>query len=54
MVKQTCLKYIIELKHSLWALQSLKNLKKYHEIFVERIEYLRKAGPKAHVDVVKK
>jgi hypothetical protein len=44
----------IELKYSLWALQSLKNLKKHHKIFVERIEYLRKAGPKAHVDAVKK
>jgi len=43
-----------ELKHTLWALQSPQNLKKYHEVFVERIEYLRKAGPKAHVETVRK
>lgn len=43
-----------ELEHSLWALQSPENLKKHHEVFVEKIEYLRKAGPKAHVEAVKK
>ncbi|MFH1838591.1 MAG: hypothetical protein ABH808_03845 [Candidatus Kuenenbacteria bacterium] len=43
-----------ELKHSLWALQSRENLKKHHEVFVERVEYLRKAGPKVHVETVKK
>ncbi|EKD33331.1 MAG: hypothetical protein ACD_76C00045G0017 [uncultured bacterium] len=43
-----------ELKHSFWALQSQENLKKHHEFFVEKIDYLRKAGPRAHVDAVKK
>lgn len=43
-----------ELEHSLWALQSPENLKKHHEVFVEKIEYLRKAGPKVHVEAVKK
>jgi hypothetical protein len=44
----------MELKYSLWALQSPENLKKYHEIFVEKIEYLRKAGSQAHVEAVRK
>ena len=44
----------VELEHSLWALQSPENLKKHHEVFVEKIEYLRKAGPKVHVEAVKK
>ena len=44
----------VELEHSLWALQSPKNLKKHHEVFVEKIEFLRKAGPKVHVEAVKK
>ena len=43
-----------ELKHDLWALQSPKNLKKYHKIFAERIEYLQKAGPNRHVEAVEK
>lgn len=42
-----------ELKHSLWALQSAENLKKHHELCIEKIAYLRKAGPKAHGDAVK-
>lgn len=42
-----------ELEHSLWALQNPKNLKKHHEVFVEKIEYLRNAGPKVHVEAVK-
>lgn len=42
-----------ELKHSLWALQSLKNLKKHHEVFEEKLEYFRKAGHKMHTDTVK-
>ncbi len=44
----------VELEHSLWALQSPEKLKKHHEVFVEKIEYLRKAGPKVHVEAVKK
>lgn len=43
-----------ELKHSLWALKSPENIKKHHEVFVEKIEYLRKAGPKVHIEAVKK
>lgn len=44
----------LELKHSLWALRSPENLEKYHKVFAEKMEYLRKAGPKAHVRAVKK
>jgi len=44
----------VELEHSLWALQSPEKLKKHHEVFVEKIEYLRKAGPEVHVEAVKK
>lgn len=43
-----------ELKHSLWALQSSKNLKKHHKIFEEKFEYFRKFGNKRHVNAVKK
>ncbi|MBU1778094.1 hypothetical protein KJ992_00305 [Patescibacteria group bacterium] len=43
----------VELEHSLWALQNSENLKKHHKIFEEKIDYLRKAGPKAHVEAVK-
>lgn len=42
-----------ELKHSLWALRNPDNLKKHHKIFVEKIEYLRKAGSKVHAEAVK-
>lgn len=42
-----------ELKHSLWVLQSPENLKKHHEVFEEKFEYLRKAGHKAHANAVK-
>lgn len=44
----------VELEHSLWALQSPEKLKKHHEVFVEKIEYLRKAWPKVHIEAVKK
>lgn len=43
----------VELKHCLWALKSPENLEKHHKFFVEKIAYLRKAGPKAHVKAVK-
>lgn len=43
-----------ELEHSLWALQSPKNLKKHHEVFVDKIEYLRKEGAKVQVETLKK
>ncbi|MFZ2193526.1 MAG: ElyC/SanA/YdcF family protein [Candidatus Moraniibacteriota bacterium] len=42
------------LKHLLWAMQSPENLKKHRELLIEKINYLRKAGPKAHTDAVKK
>jgi hypothetical protein len=42
-----------ELKHSLWALESSENLKKHHELFQEKIDYLRKAGSDVHVEAVK-
>jgi hypothetical protein len=43
-----------ELEHSVWALQNPENLKKHHKVFVEKIEYLRKAGPRAHVEAMQK
>jgi hypothetical protein len=44
----------IELKHSMWALENTQNLKKHHKLFKEKIDYLRKAGPGAHTESVKK
>ena len=49
-----CSSDLAELEHSLWALQSPENLKKHHKVFAERINYLRKAGSKVHVEAVKK
>ncbi len=43
-----------ELEHSLWALKGPENLKKHHKVFAEKIDYLRKAGSKMHVEAVKK
>lgn len=43
-----------ELEHGLWALQSPDNLRKHHEFFAEKIERLRKANPRLHVDEVRK
>lgn len=43
-----------EIKHSLWALKSPHNLKKHHSIFVDKIKYLRKAGPNLQVEELKK
>jgi hypothetical protein len=43
-----------ELRHSLWALQSPQNLKKHHKVFVDKINYLRNAGPEVHIETVKK
>jgi len=42
-----------ELKHSLWALQSQKNLKKHHKLFEEKMDYFRKAGSENHEKAVK-
>ncbi len=44
----------IELKNSLWALESPGNLKKHHKLYKERIDYLRKAGPSIHKEALKK
>lgn len=43
----------VELKQSLWALQSQGNLKKYHEVFEEKLKYFRKSRHKTHTNVVK-
>ncbi len=42
-----------ELKQSLWALKSPKNLKKHHKVFEEKFEYFRKAGLEGHINAVK-
>lgn len=47
-------KEAIETKHSLWALKNSENLKKHHQVFKERIGYLRKAGSKVHTEAIKK
>lgn len=44
----------LELEHSLWALEKLENLEKHRKVFEEKIKYLRKQGPKAHTEAVKK
>lgn len=38
-------KEMAELKHSLWALKNEKNFKKHHDLFVEKLEYLKKFRP---------
>lgn len=43
-----------ELKLSLWALKSSANRKKHHQVFVEKIRYLRKFGPAKHTKAVQK
>lgn len=43
-----------ELRHSLSALKSPENMRKHHEIFIEKFEYFRKMGHKKHTDAVKK
>lgn len=42
-----------EIKHTLWALKSPANLKKHHQVFKERTEYIRKIGG-GQPDAVKK
>ncbi|MFA6161073.1 MAG: hypothetical protein WC766_02720 [Patescibacteria group bacterium] len=44
----------IVLKYDLLALKNPANFKKYHSLFQEKIAYLRKAGPNAHTDALKK
>jgi len=41
------------LRYDLWALKRPGNFKKYHKFFKEKFQFLRKAGPKAHVKAVK-
>ncbi|MBU2565965.1 hypothetical protein KKG46_00195 [Patescibacteria group bacterium] len=43
-----------ELKHIKWALQSPENLKKHHQVFKEKMDFLRKEGTKNHPEAVKK
>jgi hypothetical protein len=38
----------------LLALESPEKLKKHHQIFAEKFEYLRKMGQKRHTEAVKK
>jgi len=40
------------LKHDLWALENPANLKKYHQLFEEKLKFLRKAGPEVHTKAV--
>jgi len=42
----------VGLKYSLWALESLENLKKYNMLYQEKINYFRKVGPDVHVEVM--
>lgn len=41
-----------DIKLALWALKSKANLKKYHQIFQERIEYFRQQGPDKHLQAI--
>lgn len=43
----------LDLKYSLWALQSPENLKKHHKVFEEKMEYIRKAGHKKSISTLK-
>jgi hypothetical protein len=43
----------VALKHAKWALENPKNIKKHHQLFVEKMEFLRKAGPKAHGEALR-
>lgn len=43
-----------ELKYAFWALKSAENLKKYRQIYKERLKFLRKAGTKKHVQAINK
>ena len=40
------------LKHDLWALENTTNFKKYHQLFEEKLRFLRKAGPEVHTKAV--
>lgn len=42
-----------ELNHSLWALQIAENMKKHHEVFVEKIEYMKKVKSKEQVSAMR-
>lgn len=41
----------MELIKALWALEKPENMQKYHELFKERINLLRKADPKDHAKI---
>jgi hypothetical protein len=40
------------IRFDLWALRSQQNLRKHRQFFQKRLEYLRQAGPKNHVEAV--
>ncbi len=42
------------LKLDRWALKNARNLAKHRELFKEKLVFLRKAGPDAHVDAVRR
>lgn len=44
----------VELRHSLWALKSPENLKKHHEMFLEKIEYFRREQVDKNPNVIRK
>lgn len=39
-------------RKDLWALESEENFKKYHQVFEEKLAFLRKAGPKKHEQAI--
>lgn len=41
------------LQHDLWALKTPENLKKYHKLFEKKFEFLRKSGPKVHIQTLR-
>lgn len=44
----------VELKNALWALESQENFKKLHQLYLDRLVFLRSAGPGIHDLAVKK
>ncbi len=43
----------LETKHSLWALESSDNLKKHHDMFIEKMDFIRREGPKMKSDATR-
>lgn len=42
-------KELQDIKLGLWALKSQENFKKYHQMFVDRMKYFRRQGPRKHI-----